>query len=117
MNIRKLTGTELAIRHGNAHATVAPHGIIGQSYDNDTVAVNGKLDDYFDKSNVVTSAMAEGAIEGVADDYVVDSPHDTRFRFTRFDSHGIVKPRNASLLSGRLTAAGSHEDSIAGSTL
>jgi len=64
---------------------VAPHGLIGQSYDGDTLPVDGALDDY--KGNeVTTKAMAEGAIEGDAVDYELRHRFATRFKFSRFDS-------------------------------
>merc|ERR1711920_172430 len=44
---------------------VAPHGLIGQTFDGDSMAVDGALDDY-SSDEVVTKAMAEGAIEGGA---------------------------------------------------
>ena len=61
-----------------------PHGLIGQSFDGDARPRQGKLDDY---STPVawTTAQAEGAIEGSADDYRVASPFATAFRFSRFE--------------------------------
>ena len=65
---------------------VAPHGILGQAYDGDGLAVMGKLDVYpKDESTFTTSAMAEGALEGVADDYEMPSKFETVFKFSRFD--------------------------------
>jgi len=61
-----------------------PHGLIGQSFDGDARPRQGKQDDY-NASVVWTTAQAEGAIEGVADDYRVASPYATEFRFSRFD--------------------------------
>ena len=53
-----------------AKLKVAPHGLIGQTYDGDGLGVIGKTDDYKTRDNVVTtSAMGEGAIEGDASDY------------------------------------------------
>lgn len=80
--------------------TCYPHGIIGQSFDNDQLAVNGKLDQY-DKKYVKTSAMAEGAIEGNASDYQVNENDDTLFKFSRFKNtlNDICPTRNISLLS------------------
>ena len=43
-------------------------------YDRDDKMVVGKMDDYLVKDKViVTSAMGEGAIEGTADDYIIDA--------------------------------------------
>ena len=38
---------------------VAPHGILGQSFDGDGIAVNGKKDDYSSGHEIRTSSMAE----------------------------------------------------------
>lgn len=64
---------------------VAPHGLIGQSYDGDTQAVNGKVDDYSEEV-VTTEAMAEGAIEGHAPEYKMGSKFGTAFKYGRFDA-------------------------------
>jgi len=60
-----------------------PHGLIGQSFDGDARPRQGKQDDY-STPVVWTTAQAEGAIEGVADDYRVAAPFATEFRFSRF---------------------------------
>ena len=68
---------------------VAPHGIIGQSYDGDGVPRKGKLDIYPPRNvvaNFTTSAMADGAIDGSANDYEMKSIFDTTFEFGRFGS-------------------------------
>jgi len=62
-----------------------PHGIIGQSYDGDDSPISGKQDDY-STPIVHTEAMAEGAIEGTWADYQVNSPFETRFKYSRFDA-------------------------------
>jgi hypothetical protein len=79
-------------------SAVAPHGLIGQTFDGDNIAVDGAQDDYSGKT-VVTKAMGEGAIEGIASDYAVDSPFSTNFKFSRF---GTIKasPRDVSKLDG-----------------
>jgi len=69
---------------GDAPARSLPHGIIGQSYLT-AVPRNGKVDDYPSSGHIVTSAMAEGAIEGSASMYEVPTAHSTRFAFSRFD--------------------------------
>ena len=85
---------------------VAPHGLIGQSYDGDGVGINGKLDNYSSAlPEVTTSAMAEGAIEGVAADYVMRSKFDTAFKYSRFDAV-VAKPRDVSTLTGLRTVGG-----------
>jgi len=61
-----------------------PHGLIGQSFDGDARPRQGKQDDY-SAPVVWTTAQAEGAIEGGADNYRVASPFATAFRFSRFD--------------------------------
>jgi len=80
------------------HDVVAPHGLIGQSWDGDGVAVDGAQDDYTAKE-VTTKAMAEGAIEGTANDYEMDDKFSTQFKYSRFDAMA-AKPRDVSKLSG-----------------
>ena len=82
---------------------VAPHGLLGQTYDRDGRAVHGRRDDYSrlddgrlttsrrrplrgDSGVITTRARAEGAIEGSAEDYRVASDFATAFRFSRFDA-------------------------------
>lgn len=80
------------------HDVVAPHGLIGQSWDGDGVAMGGRRDDYRG-TEVTTSAMAEGAIEGEPSDYEVSSAFDTDFKFSRFDATSAT-PRDVTKLSG-----------------
>ena len=61
-----------------------PHGIVGQSFDGDDLKTDGKKDDYNTNGSMTTSAMAEGAIEGTAQDYAVSGPFDTHFAYSRF---------------------------------
>jgi len=85
------------------HDVVAPHGIIGQAYDGDSLAVNGRMDD--NKSGEsTTAAQAEGAIEGTWEDYVMAGKFATAFKFSRF---GLAKaaPRDVSRLTGEKKAA------------
>ena len=64
---------------------VAPHGIIGQAYDGDSLAVDGRLD--ADKSGEsTTAAQAEGAIEGTWEDYIMPSKFATAYKYSRFDA-------------------------------
>merc|ERR1711988_1400047 len=81
------------------HDAVAPHGLIGQSYDGDGMAVDGATDDYFNKTEVTTKAMAEGAIEGSAPDYKMSSMYATDYKYSRFDAT-TAKPRDVSKLAG-----------------
>ena len=98
---------------------VAPHGLIGQSFDGSTLTVHGKRDNYGRGRFFKTSAQGEGAIEGTYTDYIVASPFATSFKFARFGSLGPVAPRNVSMLTGRKepkvvgVAAGSVEDADA----
>ena len=65
----------------------AAHGIVGQSFDGSGIARLGRLDHYppLDvPGEFTTSAMAEGAIEGVAKDYEVADKYATQFKFSRF---------------------------------
>jgi hypothetical protein len=64
-----------------------PHGLVGQSFDGSDIARQGRLDQYpllNIPGEFTTSAMAEGAIEGVAADYEVASKYATSFKFGRF---------------------------------
>jgi len=83
---------------------VAPHGLIGQSWDGDGFGFDGAKDDY-SASEVTTRAMAEGAIEGVAADYAMEDKFATAFKFSRFDAVKAA-PRDTSRLTGRRTAGG-----------
>jgi len=76
-----------------------PHGIVGQSWDGDGLGTDGRTDAYPHVGGAVftTYAMAEGAIEGDARDYEVQSAFETRFRHSRFGTHGVAA-RNVSAL-------------------
>jgi hypothetical protein len=77
---------------------VAPHGIFGQAYDGDLIAVNGKIDQERG-SETTTKAQAEGAIEGTWEDYIVKTPFETKFKYSRFDA--VTAPhRDVSKLTG-----------------
>ena len=59
-----------------------------QSYDGDGKLRAGRLDKYPPRDvnpTFTTTAMAEGAIDGVAADYVVASPFETEFKYSAFD--------------------------------
>ena len=78
--------------------SIAPHGIIGQSYDGDDIGVDGALDSR-SGNETTTTAQAEGAIEGHFSDYKMASPFATTFKYTRFDS--LAAPhRNVAALRG-----------------
>ena len=108
--MRKLDGTRFAKEFGNSSASCFPHGLIGQSYDGDNMAVSGKTDDYTHRVEVTTTAMAEGAIEGSATDYALSTPFDTGFKYSRFAKIGSDEcaPRDVSKLKG-LTTKGTTE--------
>ena len=69
---------------GNAPERTFPHGLLGQSFAS-SVPRNGKQDSYPAAGRFATSAQAEGAIEGTAAMYEVESRYATRFAFSRFD--------------------------------
>jgi len=92
-------------------AKVAPHGLLGQTYDDDNAPLHGKRDSYavLDDGTrtderrspggvVTTRARGEGAIEGHAEMYRVRRPYDTEFAFTRFGRTTHLPARNVSLL-------------------
>jgi hypothetical protein len=94
---------------------VAPHGIIGQTFDASIMTVHGRRDNYGRSRRFKTSAQGEGAIEGSFKDYMVSSPFATTFEYSRFGVQAPVSPRNISALSGRKEpkmggTAGSVED-------
>ena len=64
-----------------------PHGLVGQSFDGTDVARHGRLDQYPNLNipgEFTTSAMAEGAIEGVEADSEVAHQYATSDQFGRF---------------------------------
>lgn len=113
-----------SVKSDPSKGAVAPHGLLGQAWDGDDQAVNGMTDGAtFAKAmthmketgkveTVKTSSNAEGAIEGVASDYVVSrpsgDPFSAQFKFSRF---GLLhaKPRDAAALSGRKQKAGQRD--------
>ena len=105
--MRKLDGTVFAKEFGESSASCFPHGLIGQSYDGDGKAVSGKTDDYKDHQEVTTTAMAEGAIEGSANEYTLSGPFDTSFKYSRFAraASDECAPRDVSKLDVAKTAA------------
>lgn len=82
------------------HDVVAPHGIVGQSFDGDDTAIDGARDSRSGDEGT-TSAQAEGAIEGSMTDYKIhgNDPFSPSFTFSRFDLTA-ASPRNTTQLSG-----------------
>lgn len=107
---KALLNVQINAQYDADHDVVAPHGIIGQSYDGDSVGVDGATDDY-SADEVTTKAMAEGAIEGSAADYVMPSPFATDFKFSRFDATA-AKPRDVASLSGTKKVHGKKTEAI-----
>jgi len=80
-------------------AKVAPHGLIGQAFDQDDLAVIGAQDEY-KGDEITTTAMGEGAIEGIAADYEVASKFATDFKYSRWGKM-VAAPRDVAKLTGR----------------
>ena len=83
---------------GSAAARALPHGLVGQSFASSKPR-EGKVDHYPRAGRYATSAMAEGAIEGVASMYEMPSPFATRFAFSRFDAAEVPVPSRWPLAS------------------
>ena len=89
-----------------AELAVWPHGLIGQSFDGDGALLSGRVDDYSTRV-VHTSAMAEDAIEGTADDYRVPSAFSAAFRYLRLGAlPGQTRPRNVAAIAASMGAHG-----------
>lgn len=100
-DLRMRPNKRLNFKWGMPSSTCHSHGIIGQSYDGDTVSVSGRRDNYnVPESTIRTSAMAEGAIEGHAWEYVLPQMFSTNFIYSRFDrsSSDVCRPRDISKL-------------------
>jgi hypothetical protein len=84
----------------NQLGMVAPHGLLGQTFDFDSMAVDGAKDNY-DGKEVTTVAMGEGAIEGMATDYKISSvnPFSPSFKYSRWNLRS-ASPRDISKLTG-----------------
>jgi len=83
---------------------VAPHGLVGQTWDADDVAIDGNRD----RGKVIaqmpagqrqTYAQGEGAIIGELKDYRVNGLFGTDFKFNRFGVQEAL-PRDTSSLMG-----------------
>ena len=104
--MRPLGGTGLEKEAGSPSKTCFPHGLVGQSWDGDSVAVDGATDDYaYDAAHpvITTAAMAEGAIEGTALQYGSKEAHETGFVYSRFDKQAasFCLARDTAALQGR----------------
>jgi hypothetical protein len=88
-----------------------PHGIVGQSFDGDGLPRHGRLDNY-SGSEFTTQAMAEGAIEGVARDYRMDTPPATEFRYSRFHAIPADALNSRSSADVILSRARSHPNAV-----
>lgn len=91
----------LRLRVAENSLRVPPHGIIGQGWDGDGMAISGEQDTFPHSGDFTTYAMAKGAIEGVPDDYKMASRYATDFHYSRFDTV-FDSPRNVA----KLVAAG-----------
>jgi len=98
--VRTLTNMGFDKLHGIPSTTTWPHGILGQTWDNDAIAVDGARDDYTGEDNEMrTTSMANGALEGEDSDLYVVTPQNFDFKFSRFtDNH--MGPRDATVLKG-----------------
>ena len=63
------------------------HGLLGQSFDGDALAIDGRQDDAY---AIHTRAQAEGGIEGRPMDYRMPTPFATSFVFSRFNASVAV---------------------------
>merc|ERR1712087_896816 len=99
-----LLDVEIAALYNADEDVVAPHGIFGQAYDGDKLAVDGAMDVERD-TETSTKAQAEGAIEGTWTDYKMQSKFATDFKYARFDVSS-AKHRDVSKLTGKKHAAG-----------
>lgn len=115
LRMRKLDSTPFVKFHGSSSKTCFPHGLIGQSYDGDRIALHGKLDAY-DAVEFTTSAQLEGAIEGSYEAYAMKSAFDATFAYSRYDidPSDACAPRNVSAIKGARQESQSVEE-IAGS--
>jgi len=98
---KALLDVQIVPNYDADHDVVAPHGLVGQSWDGDGVGIDGAQDNYT-AAEVTTKAMAEGAIEGVAADYAMEDKFATAFKFSRFDAVKAA-PRDVSKLIGKRT--------------
>ena len=69
-----------------------PHGLLGQSFDSDHIAVFGMIES-FDTNPYHTHHMGEGAIEGDINDYQLSGEYSTNFMFSRYNFDGDNRQR------------------------
>lgn len=82
---------------------VHPHGIIGQSWDGDDMAIDGEVDKFPESGEFTTYAMAKGAIEGTPMDYKMPSAYATNFKYSRFDAtEAPIRDVSALVAAGEL---------------
>ena len=98
---------------GDAAARALPHGIVGQSYSS-AAPRSGKKDAYPRAGHIVTSAFAEGAIEGSAALYEVPSPHATQYTFSRFDGAEAAAPMDELSAGGDASSSDGPEEGVVG---
>jgi len=92
---------DVALRPLKQDFVVWPHGILGQTFDGDSVAVDGRMDSYhLAGPEFTTSAMAEGFIEGTIEDYVLADPSTPNFKYSRFFLLEATAHRDVSKLTG-----------------
>jgi len=107
---RRRLDLALVPRVPEAELAAWPHGLIGQSFDGDGAPLSGRVDDYSTPAAggvVHTSAMAEGAIEGTADDYRVPSAFSAAFRYSRLGAlPGQTRPRDVAAIAPSVGAQG-----------
>lgn len=80
---------DFTIEFDGKELEIRPHGLIGQSYDGSMIPRFGKTDKYpirHANTTFVTQAMAEGAIDGTPNDYILKDAESTEFTFSRFGS-------------------------------
>jgi hypothetical protein len=74
---------------------VAPHGLLGQSFDANEAAIDGEVTNY-DAVKVDVKEQAAGAIEGSFVDYIVSRPFDTSFKYSRYSTTQCTPARDLS---------------------
>ena len=81
---------------GGVAARHLPHGLVGQSFASAAPRF-GLVDEYPASGTFRTTAMAEGAIEGIAADYEVPSPYSVNFKYARFGTRGMAARKKTGL--------------------
>ena len=78
------TGTELS----NIKTV---HGIIGQTFQKNRRFAKGNVDDYSGKNYVQTTAQAEGVIDGVFTDYIMEDETSSKFKYSMFNEFSVFE--------------------------